>query len=95
MSLVFLEYFFMFDPDDTWQHVHQFEQEFGQFLDERGMEANIIDGVGEKAGKRVLFINKKDGIVEKMVPNKASTSKKRLKTMSRKREGGKFVNKRK
>ena len=89
MSLVFLEYFFMFDPDETWQHVHQFEQEFGQFLDERGMEANIIDGVGEKAGKRVLFINKKETILEQVVSK--PKSKKRLKAMGRKREGGKFV----
>ena len=90
MSLVFLEYFFLFDPVETWQHVHQFEQDFGKFLLERGLEANIIEGVGDKAGKRVLFINKKETILEKVEAPKMK-SKKRLKTMKMKREGGKFV----
>ncbi|KKN16899.1 hypothetical protein LCGC14_0971040 [marine sediment metagenome] len=89
MSLVFLEYSFMFNPDEAWQHVNQFEQDFAKFLDERGFEAETIKGIGEGAGKRILFISKKPDIGPPPEEPKMK-SKKRLKAMQMTREGGKF-----
>jgi len=86
--LVFLEYFFMFNPEETWQHVNQFEQDFGKFLSDRGLEVDTIKGVEDKAGKRILFISKKPDIA-KEVPQPMK-SKKRLKAMKMNRTGGKF-----
>ena len=87
MTLVFLEYSFMFNPDEAWQHVNQFEQDFAKFLDERGFEAETIKGVG--VGKRILAITKKPDIGPPPEPAKMK-SKKRLKAMQMTREGGKF-----
>ena len=92
MSLVFLEYSFMFNPDEAWQHVNQFEQDFAKFLDERGFEAETIKGVGEGVGKRILFISKKPDIGPPPEP-KPMKSKKRLKALQMTREGGKFSGK--
>ena len=92
MSIVFLEYFFVFDPADTWQHVDQFEGDLSKFLDEHGLEGEIIQSAEDKKGKRILKITKKPIIPPvPQVEESMDTSKKRLKAMSLTRQGGKFV----
>lgn len=83
----------MFNPAEAWQHVSQFEEDFGKFLDEIGFEANIISGPDDSPGKRILFVTKKDEIAPP--PEPKMKSKKRLKAMQMDRKGGKFDSKRK
>lgn len=91
MSIVFLEYFFVFDPADTWQHIDQFEADLAKYLDEHGLEGEIIHSAEDKKGKRILKITKKPELPPVPQPESMDTSKKRLKAMSLNRQGGKFV----
>lgn len=94
MSIVFLEYFFVFDPVETWQHIDQFEGDLSKFLLEHGLEGEIIHSAEDKAGKRILKITKKPiapPVPETPGVDSVDTSKKRLKAMSLDRQGGKFV----
>lgn len=58
MRIVVLEYTFMFDPTDTWQHLSQFEQSLNKFFDENQFEATVLNPSGEQ-NKRLLFIRSK------------------------------------
>lgn len=59
MKIVLLEYNFMFDPSESWQHLWQFEQDLSNFFNAHGFEAQIIKTIEGQSGKRVLFIKKK------------------------------------
>ena len=97
MSKAFLEYAFIFDPVDTWQHLFEFEQDLAKFFNERNLQAEILETVGGQSGRRVIVITKKEMIKipesePEVKPDKVSTSKKRLKAFSKdKDKKGRFV----
>ena len=62
MKLAMLEYWFMFDPTNTWQHFHQFEDDLAKFLQEHGLEGRIIDSINGQAGKRIMYVVRKESI---------------------------------
>jgi len=100
VSKAFLEYAFIFDPVDTWQHLHQFEQDLAKFFDEHNLQAEVLDTVGGQKGRRVIVITPKEEIkippsVKKGKPKSAS---KRLKEMGKKKlraPAKKWLNKKK
>ena len=57
-ELAFLEFTIMFDPSETWSHLHDFEGSFAKFLDTIGLEAEIVTPLGV-APRRIVFIRKK------------------------------------
>ena len=61
-QLAYLEYLIMFDPAETWSHLFEFENKFGEFLGTLGLEAEISVSIG-MATKRVLVIKKKEEIL--------------------------------
>jgi hypothetical protein len=63
-----LEYTIMFDPSETWPHLHQFEGFLSKSLDSIGMEAEILNPVGGQLNKSVLYIKKK-GVLGMSEPN--------------------------
>jgi len=66
----YLEYVIMFDPAETWAHLFEFENKFGEFLGTIGLEAEITTPIG-MATKRILFIRKKEEIQPLEEPVKA------------------------
>ena len=58
--LVFLEYSFLFDPDETWNNLHAFESDLAKFFNEHGAEAIVIKAVEGAPVKRILYIRKKE-----------------------------------
>lgn len=63
----FLEYTFMFEPSGTWPHLYEFEKDLARFFSEHGFEAEIMKTVEGQSGKRILLIQKKPEVVEKVV----------------------------
>ncbi len=61
--MVLLDYTFLFDPADTWQHLYQFEKELVDFLASKGLESEVIKAIEGQAGKRILYIKKKEVVV--------------------------------
>jgi len=59
-NFVFLDYTFLFDSNDTWQHLHQFEGDLSKFFAERGFQAEVIKTVEGQIGKRILLIKRID-----------------------------------
>ena len=59
-NLVFLEYSFMFDPEETWNNLHAFESDLAKFFNEHGTEAIVIKAVEGAPVKRILYIKKKE-----------------------------------
>jgi len=70
MKLVFLDYTFLFDPGETWQHLNQFETDFAKFLATKGLIAEPVKDILGKnpiilekpvlAGKKVIQIYRSD-----------------------------------
>lgn len=61
-KLALLEYSFLFDPKETWQHLSQFENAFAKFLKQYGMEGQIIDSIDPRGGRRMIFIRAMDPV---------------------------------
>ncbi len=69
-KVVALEYTYMMNPAETWQHLYQFEQDFAKFLEERGFEAEVITNIdGQISQRRLLFIRKRKGIIPMPAPS--------------------------
>jgi hypothetical protein len=60
---VFLDYTFIFDPTDSWQHVSQFESDLSDFLGAYGFEAQIVNAIGGQPGKRMLLVRRIDRLI--------------------------------
>lgn len=58
-NLAFLEYIFMFDPNDTWSHLYEFENQLAKFFSSHNMEAQIIKTVEGGSTRRILLIKAK------------------------------------
>lgn len=65
---VMLEYAFLFDPTDTYQHLYQFEKDLAKFFSEHGMEARILTPMGGYQGRKILLIQKALTPVEVEMP---------------------------
>ena len=59
LSLVVLQYLFMFDPEETWSSLHAFETDLAKMFNEHGIEATIVKAADGQQGLRVLYIKKK------------------------------------
>lgn len=56
-QLAFLEYTFILDPKDTFQHSYEFEKFLGEFLAFHGMDGQVIETVaGGVNGKKIILI---------------------------------------
>lgn len=62
-KIVMLDYTFLIDPVETWQHLFQFEKSFSDFLAQHGMEAQIVNPLDGSRGRRILAIGKKEEVV--------------------------------
>lgn len=61
MKMAFLEYMFIFDTAEAWQHLYQFEDDLAKFFKERGFEATIVKTIeGQASGRRILAIKRVD-----------------------------------
>lgn len=56
MSLVILQYSFMFDPSEVWNKMSEFEADFAAYLRSKGLEAQTVTPIG--ASQKVLIIQK-------------------------------------
>ena len=63
-NTIFLEYTFLFDADNTWQHLSQFESELAEFFGDKGFSADILKSISGQSGRRILLIKKVDPIEE-------------------------------
>lgn len=59
---IFLDYTFLFDATDTWQHLNQFENDLADFFSSMGFKADIVKSMQGQPGKRILFIQKVEKI---------------------------------
>lgn len=85
-EIVLLDYTFMFDPTDTWQHLSQFESDLADAFKSLGFEAQVIKSIGGQPGRRALLI-KKIGNKTTTVPRESrptTTPKEQLQNVGRK-----------
>ena len=64
---VFLEYTFLFDPNDTWDSLQDFEKSLGKFFGNEGYEARIVKTVEGQTGKRILMIENKPDEIKPLI----------------------------
>jgi hypothetical protein len=82
-QLAYLEYKFLFDPSETWAHVHEFESGLADYLSERGLEAQFIETVG--TGTKIMLIKKKPDPVITDEQSSGHNVKEQLKSMDSKK----------
>lgn len=63
----FLEYAFIFDTTETWQHLFQFEQDLSKFFALHGCEAQILKTIEGGGSKRILYIKRIDKLLQPAV----------------------------
>jgi len=66
---VFLEYTFLFDPNDTWDSLSDFEKSLAKFFVNEGYEAKIVKTIEGQAGRRILIVEKKSDEIKPIVIN--------------------------
>ena len=59
VKLTFLEYTFMFDGTNPFNHLYEFETALGKFFDEHGLMAENIKSVEGNLAKRIMYITRK------------------------------------
>ncbi len=64
MNIALLKYSFMFDPNETWSNLYQFESDLNMFFSGKGMEVEIVKTVEGAVNDRIMYIKKKDELVE-------------------------------
>lgn len=57
-DVAFLEYAFMFNPNETWTHLHQFESDLADYFKTLGLEAEIVNSANGQPGKRIMLLKK-------------------------------------
>lgn len=55
-----IEYLFLFDASETWQHAHQFDRELADFFASKNLELEILNP--KDAGRKILMIKRLQGI---------------------------------
>ena len=61
--LVYLKYGFIFEPEETWPHLYEFEQSFAEYLKTIGLEATIIKAAEGQESIKMLSISKRPDVV--------------------------------
>jgi hypothetical protein len=62
MSKVFVKYGFIFDPDDAWNNLTDFEIDLALMMKQRGLKAELVESVAEQEDMVVIYISKSDQI---------------------------------
>lgn len=88
-QLVFLRYNFIFNPAETWSHLHQFEDALAKFFEGHNMQARIVRTVEGQIGDRLMIIEKKEEVKRPVPPKKSSGIKRPQTKRKRIRKGGK------
>lgn len=63
-NIAFLEYCFIFDPSATFGNIYDFENVLGEVFNVKGYNAEVIDAVKGYNGRRVIFITKKEDMLD-------------------------------
>ena len=66
--IVFLEYTFLIDTSTAFHHLYEFEKTLADYLGTRGLQAENIKSVEGSLAKRVMFITKKDTMLQTQRP---------------------------
>lgn len=74
-NMVILEYLFMFNPNQTWGHLYEFEKSLAEFFNSKGMEATVVKTVDGVQGRRMLVISKKEVTTLPTTPTPAGRPK--------------------
>ena len=64
-SLVFLEYTFIFEPENPWGRLRDFEVDFAKFLRSINIEGEFIHSVDGQPGRRIIYLRKSDDNLDK------------------------------
>lgn len=56
----YLDFSFVFDPSELWNHVHEFESTLRKYFDSIGVEASIIESFGGGKGRFMVYLAKKN-----------------------------------
>jgi hypothetical protein len=77
-QLAYLDYTFVFDPSQTWSHLHEFEADLARHFKQVGLEAEIVRGMGS-TGRAMLFIKPKPDSVMEVTPQSVKSPRQQLK----------------
>ena len=72
-SFVLLEYLLLFDSNNLWETLPDFEQDLARFLEEKNVEADVVPIAGQP-GRKLLILSKKQEI-EPLIDNKPKKGK--------------------
>ncbi len=71
-KIAYLSYSFIFEPSKTWAHVSQFEETFGKYLQDHGLEGEFVDNISP-SGAKIMYIRPKER-PQQMGPGNARTA---------------------
>lgn len=72
MKYAFLQYSFIFNPDNSWSHVYQFEKDLSDFFRSKGFEAELMKQVEGSSNQKVFLVKKIESAV---IPTNIQPSK--------------------
>jgi hypothetical protein len=49
----------IFDPAEVWQHLDQYNKDYFDFLESKGLEGQVVKAVGGAVSENVILISKK------------------------------------
>lgn len=58
-NIVFLQYTFLFDPVNTWQHSSEFENQLAEFFAQYGKDMEVIKSIGNTQTQKMVLITNK------------------------------------
>jgi signal recognition particle subunit SEC65 len=59
-----MDFCWMFDPNETWQHSFQVEKEIADFLRAKGLEAELVKTVDGSTGYPMYLIKRVDPLLQ-------------------------------
>jgi len=81
-KLAFLDYTFVFNPSETWSHLHEFEADLARHFRQVGLDAEIVRGMGS-SGRTMLFVKPSNKPGVEITPDKVSAPKDQLKKLNK------------
>lgn len=84
--MVFLEYYFLFDPTNTWQKLSDFEAEMTKFFEQSKKEVKIIETLGD-VSRKIVYVKGISQVMPEPVPPQTKTVKQNLKIVKEKAKG--------
>lgn len=55
---VFLECMFLFDAEDAWSNIYDFERDLSKFLKALGLEGKLINAVRGSTDRRIIYVSR-------------------------------------